>query len=124
MGHIGFLFSVWEDEGTQDPHLLPTRPRRSDETRNGSLGRPARRPGGSVWCLQHKHLEVMTHPHTQMCVCVAGGAWVLRGTAPAKRSGWLLSSLCLSSGCPQLLGPISAMGRFLLAGWWYRAISS
>lgn len=48
----------------------------------------------------------------------------LRGTAPANRSGWLFSSLCFSSVWPQLVGPISAMGRFLLAGWWYRAISS
>lgn len=81
-----------------------------------------------VYRQTHTHTHRLVYPQTHKSVCTVFTVCVcvlaLRGTAPAKRSGWLLSSLCLSSTCPQLVGPISAIGRFLLAGWWYKAISS
>lgn len=41
-----------------------------------------------------------------------------RGTAMANFSGWTDRSLRRSSSCPLLVGPIRAMGRFRLVGWW------
>lgn len=156
--HWGFTATQWEMQMwvnhsmknecyyMETSYQLPVPLQSSDDSQSGSLARSLRRPGGSSWCLQHKHtlqvkfglnshtlysIRPKTWNHTtetsvtqKVCVSVCSWRWVLRGTAPANRSGWLLSSLCLSSVCPQLGGPISAIGRFLLAGWWYRAISS
>lgn len=52
------------------------------------------------------------------CVPMLWQSVYLRGTAMANFSGSMDRSLRRSSSWPLFVGPIRAMGRFRLAGWW------
>lgn len=102
--------------------LNPGQFQRRRDSQNGTRIRFVHASSGSWWCLCQKHdsgeKDVVHFMSLSMSTYGLVLLMDLRGTATANFSGSWVRSLRRRSSSPLLAGPIRAMGRFLLEGWW------